>query len=607
MPASSYDIIVIGGGHAGAEAAWSAGILGANTALITFDAKAIGRLSCNPAIGGIGKGQMVREIDALGGLMGLVTDEAGIQFRMLNRRKGPAVWAPRAQVDDRDYPATLQRWLSTCPDLTILTAGVERITYADQPAGERSVTGVQLADGTALQAKAIIVTSGTFLRGLMHTGERQTQGGRVGEAAANGLSASLAELGLTLGRLKTGTPPRLNRDTIDYDQLATQAGDEIPRPFSFLTNRIEQPQIQCWIAYTNAEIHNQIRANLHRAPMYSGQIDSTGPRYCPSIEDKIVRFADKDRHQLFLEPEGRHSQRIYANGISTSLPEDVQRFIIANIPGLERAEILQLGYAVEYDYVPPEQIGATLMTKRIRGLFLAGQINGTSGYEEAAGQGQLAGINAARFAAGQNEIVLGRDQAYIGVMVDDLVTRGVLEPYRMFTSRAEHRLHLRYDNADSRLTPLGRELGLVSGERWEQFEQTQAILDQMLKICRTVRVAGRTLEQRLGQPDADIEALVIDTPQLAELVQRDRKIWERALVQLKYAGYIARQLREIDRFHELEDRAIPADLDYRSVKNLRQEAIDRFMAVRPRNLGQASRISGIHPTDVTVLMLQLHD
>lgn len=605
MPASSYDIIVIGGGHAGAEAAWSAGILGAKTALITFDAKAIGRLSCNPAIGGIGKGQMVREIDALGGLMGLVTDEAGIQFRMLNRRKGPAVWAPRAQVDDRDYPATLQRWLSTCPNLTIVTGGVEQINCTDLAAVERSVTGVQLADGTTLQAGAVIVTSGTFLRGLMHTGEQQTQGGRVGEAAANGLSASLAGLGLTLGRLKTGTPPRLDRDTIDFDRLATQSGDEIPRPFSFLTDRIEQPQIQCWIAYTNAEIHEKIRSNLHRAPMYSGQIDSTGPRYCPSIEDKIVRFADKDRHQLFLEPEGRHSQRIYANGISTSLPEDVQRFIIANIPGLERAEILQLGYAVEYDYVPPEQIDATLMTKPVRGLFLAGQINGTSGYEEAAGQGQLAGLNAARYVGGQSEVVLGRDQAYIGVMVDDLVTRGVLEPYRMFTSRAEHRLHLRYDNADTRLTPLGRKLGLVSGERWEQFEHTQAILDQMLGICCTARVAGRTLEQRLGQPDADIDALVNDTPQLAELVQHDPEIWERALVQLKYAGYIARQLREIERFHELEDRAIPADLDYRSIKNLRQEAIDRLSAVKPRNLGQASRISGIHPTDVTVLMLQI--
>lgn len=601
----SYDIIVIGGGHAGAEAAWAAAQLGAQTALITFDAAAIGRLSCNPAIGGIGKGQMVREIDALGGLMGRVTDEAGIQFRMLNRRKGPAVWAPRAQVDDRGYPSALQRWLSDCPNLSIMTGGVERIDFADGKAAGRSVTGVVMTDGRELTCKAVIVTSGTFLRGLMHTGEQQTEGGRVGEAAAAGLSGSLLELGLELGRLKTGTPPRLNRHTIDYSQLDTQAGDENPRAFSFMTDRIEQPQIECWITYTNPAVHEKIRANLDRAPMYSGQIDSTGPRYCPSIEDKVVRFADKERHQLFLEPEGRKSDRIYANGISTSLPEDVQRYMVANVPGLENAEILQLGYAVEYDFVPPEQIYPTLMTKRVEGLFLAGQINGTSGYEEAAGQGQMAGINAARFVAGQSEVILGRDQAYVGVMIDDLVTRGVLEPYRMFTSRAEHRLHLRYDNADMRLTPLGRELGLVSSERWGRFERMQSVLQQMSKICRSTWVEGRTLEQRFSAADADIAQLLSGCAKLAELVEDHPAAWERSLVQFKYAGYIARQQREIDRFRELEDRAIPTTFDYQTVKNLRQEAIDRLSAVKPRNLGQASRISGIHPTDVTVLMLQL--
>src|SRR5262245_5277058 len=498
MATKSFDVLVIGGGHAGAEAAWAAARLGARTALVTFQREAIGRMSCNPAIGGIGKGQMVREIDALGGLMGIVTDETGIQFRMLNRRKGPAVWAPRAQADRELYAAAVRRHLEACRNLEIVEAGIETI----EAEGGR-ITGVTCSNGERLRATTVVVTSGTFLRALMHCGEQKTEGGRVGEKAAVGLSGSLAALGLRLGRLKTGTPPRLARDSIDLAALEPQHGDENPAPFSFLTDRITQSQVCCWITYTSERVHELIRSNLHRAPMYSGQIQSHGPRYCPSIEDKVVRFADKDRHQLFLEPEGRQSERIYVNGISTSLPQDVQREIVASIPGLERARVLQWGYAVEYDFVPPEQIDSSLMVRHVAGLFLAGQINGTSGYEEAAGQGLVAGINAARVAGGMPPITLGRDQAYIGVMIDDLVTRGVLEPYRMFTSRAEHRMHLRYDNADARLTPLGREIGLVDDARWMRFESKKRKLGELRELLRSTRVDGRTIREWLTRPEED--------------------------------------------------------------------------------------------------------
>ena len=606
MPGRDFDILVVGGGHAGAEAAWAAARLGARTALLTFDASAIGRLSCNPAIGGIGKGQIVREIDALGGLMGRVTDEAGIQFRMLNRRKGPAMWAPRAQVDHQLYPTALQRWLTSCPGLTIITAGVEGL-LTEPCHGQtfrRRMTGVQTTDGATISAPAVIITSGTFLRGLMHTGERQTAGGRVGEAAAVGLSAALAQLGLELGRLKTGTPPRLRRDTIDFDQLEPQFGDGEPAPFSFMTDAIRQPQIVCWITHTNGVVHDAIRANLHRAPMYSGQIDSRGPRYCPSIEDKVVRFADKSRHQLFLEPEGRDSARIYANGISTSLPEDVQRRIVAAIPGLQRAEIMQLGYAVEYDFVPPEQLDATLMVKHVGGLFLAGQICGTSGYEEAAGQGLLAGINAARRLSDAPPVVLRRDQAYIGVMIDDLVTRGVTEPYRMFTSRAEHRLCLRYDNADARLTSLGHELGLVDGARWARYETKRARVARLRRLYDELRHEGQPLANWLRRPNEDGERFVALHPELGPL-RAARDAWSHSVIETKYAGYIARQSVVIARMGALEDRELPADFDFSEVANLRTEAVERLNAIRPRNIGQASRISGIHPTDITLLLVGL--
>ncbi len=611
MDPQSFDVIVIGGGHAGAEAAWAAARLGARTAMVTFRRAAIGRMSCNPAIGGIGKGQMVREIDALGGLMGLVADETGIQFRMLNRRKGPAVWAPRAQSDAAGYAQRLREYLENCPNLEIIEAAVEDLLADELPGGgrdnplaRRRMTGVVLADGRILRAPAVVVTSGTFLNALMHTGPEQQPGGRVGEPAAVGLSGALRRLGLRLGRLKTGTPPRVARDSVDLDALETQPGDEVPVPFSFLHERIDQPQEVCWLTWTNPRVHELIRANLHRAPMYSGQIRSRGPRYCPSIEDKVVRFADKQRHQVFIEPEGRDSPRLYLNGISTSLPRDVQERIVHLIDGLERARIVQWGYAVEYDFVPPEQIDATLMTKAVRGLFLAGQINGTSGYEEAAGQGIVAGINAARLVAGRPPMVLGRDQAYIGVMIDDLVTHGVTEPYRMFTSRAEHRMYLRYDNADQRLTPVGREVGLVDEARWRRYQRRMEKLAELRRLVRELRYQGRSLAEWLKRPEEDGSRLIAQFPRLHEFY-RSRDIWAGVVVELRYAGYIARQQRMLERFREMENRLIPADFNYRNIKNLRREAQERWSEVRPRSVGQAARVSGIHPTDVTVLLVEL--
>ncbi len=606
MPAHDYDVIVVGGGHAGAEAAWAAARLGARTALLTFSRTAIGRPSCNPAIGGIGKGQMVREIDALGGLMGLVTDAAGIQFRMLNRSKGPAVWAPRAQIDSQDYPATLRHYLETCPNLEILEASVEALRTA-APTTDRyahRIAGVTLAHQRTLSASAVVITSGTFLRGLMHTGPEQTCGGRIGEPAASGLSASLENLGFALGRLKTGTPPRVARDSVDLAALATQPGDAVPAPFSFLHDAVPQEQVCCWLTSTTPAIHEQIRANLHRAPMFSGQIHSRGPRYCPSIEDKVVRFADKTSHQVFLEPEGRASDRLYVNGISTSLPRDVQARVVAGIPGLQHARIVQWGYAVEYDFVPPEQIDLGLMTRRVQGLFLAGQINGTSGYEEAAAQGLLAGINAARYCAAQPALVLGRDEAYIGVMVDDLVTRGVTEPYRMFTSRAEHRLHLRYDNADERLTPIGRKVGLVDEARWRKFEGRQSRCAELRALFRKLRFEGRRLEDWLRRPEEDGARFVPHFPELGPLCQ-ELDTWTRALVAIKYEGYLEREKRVIDSTRQSDAEPIPDWLDYQHVPQLRREAVERWAAVRPASLGQAARVSGIHPTDVCVLRVHL--
>jgi len=606
-----YDVLVVGGGHAGAEAAWAAARLGATTALVTFERAAIGRMSCNPAIGGIGKGQIVREIDALGGLMGIVADQTGIQFRMLNRRKGPAVWAPRAQSDLEDYASTLRGHLEACPNLTIIEGGVESIEVEklpehrpDSPDAESAVTGVTLRDGRQLAATTVVVAAGTFLNGLMHTGEERTPGGRIGEAAASGLSDSLRRLGLRLGRLKTGTPARVRRDTVDFSCLTEQPGDPEPVPFSFMHNGVTQAQVPCWITYTNRAVHELIHANLHQAPLFTGQIESLGPRYCPSIETKVVRFADKDKHQVFLEPEGRTSERIYLNGISTSLPRDVQRAIIKLISGLENAQILQWGYAIEYDFVPPEQIDATLMAKRVRGLFLAGQINGTSGYEEAAGQGLLAGLNAVQHCRQARPVIIGRDQAYVGVMIDDLVTRGIVEPYRMFTSRAEHRMLLRYDNADARLTPLGREVGLVDDARWKRFQRKSRRLIELRALLDTLRHEGRTLRQWLKRPDEDGERFSKMFPELADLYG-EPDVWASALVEVKYAGYIERQQRSLEHFRRLEDEHIPDGFNFQNISHLRYEAAERWTAVGPRSVGQAARVSGIHPTDITVLLVEL--
>jgi tRNA uridine 5-carboxymethylaminomethyl modification enzyme len=623
---NGFDVIVIGGGHAGAEAAWAAAGLGASVALVTLDPGRIGQMSCNPAIGGLAKGQMVREVDALGGLMGRAIDATGIQFRMLNRSKGPAVWGPRAQADKYRYAAEVRQLLAARPGVTVVAGEVaelggaqsdERRAQSEERNGPAASSlcalrsslcaphKVRLTDGRTLTAPAVVVTTGTFLRGLMHTGEARTAGGRVGEAAANGLSGCLARLGLEMGRLKTGTPPRLRRQSIDFTALEPQPGDADPAPFSYANEYAGAwtpplRQVDCHITATSAVAHDLIRANLHRAPMYSGQIESTGPRYCPSIEDKVVRFADKDSHHIFLEPEGLDTDEVYCNGISTSLPADVQEQIVHSIRGLERAEILRFGYAVEYDMVWPTQIRSTLETKTVPGLFLAGQINGTSGYEEAAAQGIVAGINAARHAAtGVADFVLRRDQAYVGVLIDDLVTKPPTEPYRMFTSRAEHRLHLRSDNADERLTPVGRSLGLVDDSRWAGFEARRDAIATTMALLSAKRLGedGSALDL-LRRPDATWADVAARVPELAAV---DGAVARAAEVRAKYAGYIARQDRAVERFAKLETKLIPPTLDYAAVTGLRNEARQKLAKFTPRSLGQAMRISGITPADVTLV------
>ncbi|MFT4559720.1 MAG: tRNA uridine-5-carboxymethylaminomethyl(34) synthesis enzyme MnmG [Planctomycetales bacterium] len=596
-----FDIAVIGAGHAGTEAALAAARLGARTVLLTMNCDTVGQMSCNPAIGGVAKGQIVREIDALGGEMGRCIDATGIQFRMLNQSKGPAMHSPRAQADKKAYQFWMKLRVEEQENLTLRQEMVEGLVVE-----EGKITGVRVRGDALYRVGAAIVTTGTFLQAIMHTGEAQSKGGRAGEGTTNSLSQCFAELGFQLERFKTGTPARLNGRTIDYSKLEPQPGDDNPKPFSFMTEKIEQEQIGCWLAATNEKVHDLIRANLSRAPMYSGQINSTGPRYCPSIEDKVVRFSDKQSHQLFLEPEGRNTLEIYCNGISTSLPRDVQDEMIRSIEGLENAEIMRYGYAVEYDFAPPTQLHPTLETKRVAGLYFAGQLNGTTGYEEAAGQGLIAGLNAALKAADKGPFVLGREEAYLGVLLDDLVTKGVDEPYRMFTSRAEYRLLLRQDNADRRLTPRGREIGSVGNDRWEQFQKHEEQIERATRLVQKERSEGKTLEEWLRRPELSWSDISQRSPAIAELQITDRAA-EQVEIETKYAGYIRRQASTIEKQSNLENVRIPETFDYLAVSNLRAEAREKLQKVQPANLGQASRISGITPADIAILMLHVKE
>jgi tRNA uridine 5-carboxymethylaminomethyl modification enzyme len=612
-PAKSYDVIVIGAGHAGCEAALAAARMGMSTCVLTMNLDTIAQMSCNPAVGGLAKGHLVREIDALGGEMARVTDMAGIQFRMLNKSKGPAVWSLRAQADRVLYRLKMRQVLEGTGNLDIKQAAAEEIIVED-----RRVTGVRTSLGIFYSASRVIVTTGTFLKGLMHVGHESFPSGRAGEFPSIGLSDCLGRLGLRLGRLKTGTPPRLDAKTIDFSRTEAQWGDDPPVPFSHRTLSIDNPQLPCYITYTNPETHGIIKENIGLSAMYSGKITGIGPRYCPSIEDKVVRFFERERHQVFLEPEGLDTNEYYANGISTSLPLDIQVRLVRTIPGLEEAEIMRPAYAIEYDFVFPTQLRHSLETKEINGLFLAGQINGTSGYEEAAAQGLMAGINAARTAQGRKSLVPGRHEAYIGVMIDDLVTKGTSEPYRMFTSRAEYRLLLRHDNADMRLMEKGRETGLLDGATYEKFRDRKARIREELERLRKTRIkpaavngvlvslgtsaiAGDiSLERLLKRPEVTYGTIKKFSPpgiDLGEDVERQVEVL------VKYEGYIARQMESAEKLARLEEKKIPEAIDYRSIPGISKEILSKLEEVRPATLGQAGRIQGMTPAALSLIMV----